>query len=365
MDKKRKNKNDILTIAAIIGLIGSAVFRTWSKIAAPGSFIGEENLLLFRRFLVLEALGNIFTAAFVCSLMLPWAMAFWEIYQNNHALKRELKKIMDAKSDLPVRESRGWLIMIAFVMFSLLIIGVAGIFLFSRGGAVACFGEAVRITYDLSSGKRGTVSEIEDVSVALYSADNGKLAFGEGCTMTCRDSEGREYFFPLSKMDAKHFIEELYKYKYKNRRFRAEYCIGSGVITEYEFCGTKKPSYVETQEEADRTFGRVEISLEVGEDYVYACRPPEMSQNTAWVIKRDGELVNRSQKENEGYTIFAQYYEKLDIDADIMLPGNYEVYFVRYGNGNVFRLSGSYFFEIEEYMGDPVDIRFVEAPEKG
>lgn len=358
METNKINKKDVLTLAAIIGLVGSAIFRIWAKVAAPSSFIGEENLRNLRGFLLLDALASIFTAMFICSLLLKWVTAFWVMYKSNRTIKRELKALSADEGALPLKASRGWLIMTAFVLFSLLTLGVVGIFLFSRGGAVSCLREAVCITDDLSSGKRESISDIEDISVMLYSADNGRLAFGDGCTMVCRD--GRDYLFPLSERDGKRLVDELRMYS--DYGFKAKYCPSSGVITDYEFCGKIKPSYIKTQAETDRTFGRVPISIEVGEDYVYACRPPEMKMNTGWVILRDGELMTHHPELNEGYTVFAQYYEKLDIDQYIMEEGSYEVYFVRYGDGNVFRLSDSYMFEIEEYMGKPVNLRLVEVP---
>lgn len=361
------NKSDILTIMAIVGLVGGVFTDIWAKLSAPMSFIGTDNLRSFRTYLLLNALSDVFKIMLVWGLLLHFALMFLRLYRDNRAVKQKLsalqQELPDIAEALPVRTSRGWFIMIPCVLFSAIALGFTGICIFSRGGIAACLREAVCVTSDLSAGKTEDISDIESISIDTYSADKGTLSFGEGGTMYCTDADGNEYIFPVSETEAAYFSGELGKYR--NFGFRATFYSKSRVIADYEFCGAKRPDFVETQADSDRTFGRVPISIEVGEDYVYACRPPEMSMNTAWVVMRDGELVRRSSAHTEEYTIFAQYYEKLDIDADIMEPGSYEVYFVRYDGDNVFRLSDSYEFEVEEYMGKPVNIRLTEVPANG
>ncbi len=339
-------KRDLPVLAGIILLIGNVGFYAAAVYFEPAGYIGKENIAKLQRYMALSAAADVCQAGYICMFIAMFAMWILGLYR--------LEK-RDNVEQMPVSpKSRKWLISVAMILFAGLIVLVIGAKTAGDDGIFARLKIAVCAGTDRDTDSTAAVTNINALRVEKSFGGKAKICG----TLICIDGSGRELRFPVSGGEADFFSGEIIKYT--DCRFSATYYKHSHIIKEYSFDGKKDPSYIESQSDADKIFGHVEISWELNENQFLLCRPENIRRKVGWAVYRDGELVQLDKHSPQICTVTAEYYEKLDIDAHTSETGSYEIVLVYCNGGKAFRISDSIIFDIDEEWGDPVGIHLEE-----
>ncbi len=337
-DKKR----DFPILAGIIMLIGNVGFYAAAMYFEPSGYIGDENIAKLQRYMALSAAADVCQTGYICMFIAMFAIWILGLYRLE-------KRDNENQVQVP-QKSRKWLIFVAMILFAGLIILVIAAKTAGEDGIFARLKIAVCAGIDRDTDNTAAVTDINTLRVEKSSTGETKF----GGVLICIDGSGEEIRFPVSGGEADLFSGEIMKYS--NCRFSATYYKRSHVIKEYSFDGKKDPSYIESQSDADKIFGHVEISWELNENQFLLCRPENIKRKVGWAVYRDGELVQLDKHSPQICTVTAEYYEKLDIDAHTSEIGSYEIVLVYCNGGKAFRISDSIIFDIDEEWGDPVGI---------
>ena len=330
-----RRDNAITTAAGIAFVLGETFFGEFDRL--PKSYIGSDVPAQIRKALLLgHGIFLSVAAVGMTVLMIMLSKNFFGIW----SLHRQVRGLADSLWEEKNNRRSGIFAFIGGTFFALCGAAFMVICLFRSDGVVPGLRAAWALSRDMSS---ETVTEtFEGGAHASWSMKDTDLILpdnGYCSALICWDSDGGTHYFPLSSQDVNDLNSQLYQYQDGRLTLTVEYFPHSRVISSLAIDGSKEPEYITSQEEADRSLEKVEVTMEIlpGEkpwekEQRVVYRPEDMSSygDIAWVVERDGLVQQLAPgQEYSDYTITAYYYDHTDIGRFSREPGHYRVYLVK------------------------------------